>query len=56
VDFSIGLTLVEACCANTVCIDVTHRKFPDSIGKAIGYLSQLGTQRRVSFTLQVQTR
>jgi hypothetical protein len=54
--FSIGPTLVVACCAKTVSIDVIPRKFPDPIGKAIGYLSQLGTHRRLSLALQVQTR
>jgi hypothetical protein len=54
--FSIGLTLVVACCAKTISIDVIPRKFLDPIGKAIGYLSQLGTLKRVSWALQVQTR
>jgi hypothetical protein len=54
--FSIGLTLVVACYAKMISIDVIPRKFLDPIGKAIGYLSQLGTRRRVSWALQVQTR
>jgi hypothetical protein len=54
--FSIGPTLVVACCAKTVSIDVIPRKFPNPIGKAIGYLSQLGTRRRLFLALQVQTR
>jgi hypothetical protein len=41
--FSIGPTLLVACYAKTVSTDVIPRKFPDPIGKAIGYLSQLGT-------------
>jgi hypothetical protein len=53
--FSIGLTLVVAYYAKTVSIDVIPRIFPDPIGKAIGYLSQLGTHRRISLALQVQT-
>jgi hypothetical protein len=53
---SIGSTLVVACCAKMVSIDIIPRKFPDSIGKAIGYLCQLGTHRHVSLALQVQTR
>jgi hypothetical protein len=51
--FSIGSTLVVACCAKTVSIDVIARIFPDPISKAIGYLSQLGTHRRISLALQV---
>jgi hypothetical protein len=54
--FSIGPTLVVACCAKTVSIDVIPRISPDPICKAIGYLSQLGTHRRLSLALQVQTR
>jgi hypothetical protein len=53
--FSIGSTLVIACCAKTVSIDVIPRKFLDPISKAIGYLSQLGTHRRISLALQVFT-
>jgi hypothetical protein len=41
--FSIRSTLVVACCAKMVSIDVIPRKFPDPIGKVIGYLSQLST-------------
>jgi hypothetical protein len=41
--FSIVPTLVVACCAKTVSIDVIPRKFPDPISKAIGHLSQLDT-------------
>jgi hypothetical protein len=51
--FSIGSTLVVACCAKTVSIDVITRIFPDPISKAIGYLSQLGTHRRISLAMQV---
>jgi hypothetical protein len=53
--FSIGPTLVVACRAKTISIDVIPRKFPDPIGKDSWYLSQLGTHRRVSLALQVQT-
>jgi hypothetical protein len=53
--FSIGPTLVEACCAKMVFVDIIPRIFPDPIGKAIGYLSQLGTHKRISLALQVQT-
>jgi hypothetical protein len=54
--FSMGPNLVIACCAKTVSINVIPRIFLDPIGKAIGYLSQLGTHRRISLALQVQTR
>jgi hypothetical protein len=54
--FSIGSTLVVACCSKTVSIDVTPKKILDPIGKAIAYLSQLGTHRWISLALQVQTR
>jgi hypothetical protein len=54
--FLIGPALVIACYAKTVSIDVIPRIFPDPIGKAISYLSQLGTHRRVTLALQVQTR
>jgi hypothetical protein len=53
--FSIGSTLVVACCAKMVSIDVIHRIFPDPISKAIGYLSQLSTDRRIYLALQVFT-
>jgi hypothetical protein len=46
--FTIGLTSVIACCAKMVSINVIPRNCPDPIGKAIGYLSQLGTHRRES--------
>jgi hypothetical protein len=36
--FSIGPTLVVAYCAKTTSIDIIPIKFPDPIGKAIGYL------------------
>ena len=51
--FSIGPTLVVACCVKTVSIDVIPRIFLDSISKVVGYLSQLGTHRRISLALQV---
>jgi hypothetical protein len=51
--FSIGPTLVVVCCAKTVSIDVIPRIFLDPISKVIGYLSQLGTHRRISLALQV---
>jgi hypothetical protein len=51
--FLIGLTLVIACCAKTVSIDVIPRKFPDPISKAIGHLSQHDTHRWISLALQV---
>jgi hypothetical protein len=54
--FSIGPTLVVACCAKTVSIDVISRIFLVPIGKAIGYLSQLGTHIQISLAWQVQTR
>jgi hypothetical protein len=50
---SIGPTLVIACCVKTVSIDAIPRIFPDPISKAIGYLSQLDTHRRISLSLQV---
>jgi hypothetical protein len=50
------MSLVIACCAKTLSIDIIPRKFPDPIGKAIGYLSLLNTHRWVSLALQVQTR
>jgi hypothetical protein len=53
--FPIGSTLVVVCCAKTVSIDVIPRIFLDPISKAIGYLSQLGTHRRISLALQVFT-
>jgi hypothetical protein len=49
--FPIGPTFVVVCCAKTVSIDV--RIFLDPISKAVGYLSQLGTHRRISLALQV---
>jgi hypothetical protein len=45
--FSIGSTLVVACCAKMVSIDVIPRIFLDPISKVVGYLSQLGTHRRI---------
>jgi hypothetical protein len=51
--FSIRPTLVVACCAKTVSIDVIPKIYPDPISKAIGYLSQLDTHRRISLALQV---
>jgi hypothetical protein len=51
--FPIGPTLVVVCCAKTVSIDVIPRIFLDPISKAIGYLSQLCTHRRISLALQV---
>jgi hypothetical protein len=51
--FSIAPTLVVVCCAKTVSIDVIPRIFLDPISKVIGYLSQLGTHRRISLALQV---
>jgi hypothetical protein len=51
--FLIGPTLVLACCAKMISINVIPRLFIDTISKAIGYLSQLGTHRRISLALQV---
>jgi hypothetical protein len=51
--FSIGPTLVVACCAKTVSIDVIPKIFPDPISKSIGYLSQLDSHRRIPLALQV---
>jgi hypothetical protein len=51
--FLIGPTLVVVCCAKTVSIDVIPRILLDPISKVVGYLSQLGTHRRISLTLQV---
>jgi hypothetical protein len=51
--FSIGPTLVVACYAKTVSIDVIPRIFLDPISEVVGYLSQLGTHRRISLNLQV---
>jgi hypothetical protein len=51
--FLIGPTLVVVCCAKTVSIDVIPRIFLDPISKVVGYLSQLGTHRRISLALQV---
>jgi hypothetical protein len=51
--FLIGPTFVIVCCAKMVSIDVIPRIFLDPISKAVGYLSQLGTYRRVSLALQV---
>jgi hypothetical protein len=51
--FSIGPTLVVACCAKTVSIDIIPRIFLDPISKAVGYLSQLDTHRRIFLSLQV---
>jgi hypothetical protein len=54
--FSIGPTLVVACHAKMVSINVIHRKCPEPIRKASDYLSQLGTHRQIYLALQVQTR
>jgi hypothetical protein len=54
--FSIRPTFVVACCAKMVSINIIHRKYHGTINKAIGYLSQLGTHRRIPLALQVQTR
>jgi hypothetical protein len=51
--FLIGPTLVVVCCAKMVSIDVIPRIFLDPISKAVGYLSQLSTHRRISLALQV---
>jgi hypothetical protein len=51
--FPVGPTLVVVCCAKTISIDVIPRIFLDPISKAVGYLSQLGTHRRISLALQV---
>jgi hypothetical protein len=53
--FLIGSTLVIVCCVKTVSIDIIPRIFLDPISKAVGYLSQLGTHRRISLALQVFT-
>jgi hypothetical protein len=53
--FLIGPTLVVACCAKTISIDVIPRIFLDPISKVVGYLSQLGTHRWISLALQVFT-
>jgi hypothetical protein len=51
--FSIGPTLVVVCCVKTVSINVIPRIFLNSIRKFVGYLSQLGTHRRISLALQI---
>jgi hypothetical protein len=51
--FLIESTLVVVCCAKTISIDVIPRIFLDPISKVVGYLSQLGTHRRISLALQV---
>jgi hypothetical protein len=51
--FSIRSTLVIACCAKTVSIDVIPRIFLDPISKVVSYLFQLGTHRQISLALQV---
>jgi hypothetical protein len=51
--FLIRSTLVVVYCAKTVSIDVIPRIFLDPISKVVGYLSQLGTHRRISLVLQV---
>jgi hypothetical protein len=51
--FSMAPTLVVACCAKTVSIDVIPRIFLEPISKAVGYLSQLGTHRQICLALQV---
>jgi hypothetical protein len=53
--FLIGPTLVIACCAKTVSINVLPRKCPDPIYKVISYLSQLSTHKQIPLALQVQT-
>jgi hypothetical protein len=53
--FLIELTLVVVCCAKTVSNDVKPRIFLDPISKDVGYLSQLGTYRRIYLALQVFT-
>jgi hypothetical protein len=53
--FSIGPTLVVVCCVKMVSIDVIPRLFLDPISKVVGYLSQLGTHKRISLALQVFT-
>jgi hypothetical protein len=50
--FSIGPTLVVVYCAKMVSIDVIPIVFLDPISKVVGYLSQVGTQRRISLALQ----
>jgi hypothetical protein len=51
--FPIGSTLVVVCCAKAVSIDVISRIFLNPISKVVGYLSQLGTHRRIFLALQV---
>jgi glycosyltransferase involved in cell wall biosynthesis len=51
--FPIGPTFVVVCCVKTVSIDVIPRIFLDPISKVVGYLSQLGTHRRISLALEV---
>jgi hypothetical protein len=53
--FLIGSTLVVACCAKMVSIDVIPIIYLDPISKVIDYLSQLGPHRRISLALQVFT-
>jgi hypothetical protein len=53
--FPIGPTFVVVCCVKTISIDVIPRIFLDPISKAVGYLSQLDTHRRISLALQVFT-
>jgi hypothetical protein len=50
---SLSPTLVVVCYTKTVFIDVIPRIFLDPISKVVGYLSQLGTHRRISLALQV---
>jgi hypothetical protein len=50
---SLSPTLAVVCCAKTVFIDIIPRIFLDPISKVVGYLSQLGTHRRISLALQV---
>jgi hypothetical protein len=49
--FFIGATSVIAACAKTVSINIIPRKCSNPIGKVVGYLSQLGTQRWISLAL-----
>jgi hypothetical protein len=51
--FPIGSTLVVACCAKTVSIDIIPIIFLDPISKVVGYLSQLGAHRWISLALQL---
>jgi hypothetical protein len=51
--FPIGSTFVVVCCAKMVFLDVIPRIFLDPISKVVGYLSSLGTHRRISLDLQV---